>query len=79
MSGGGATRRLQAADLPAWLQAHPAALLLDARDAAAHAQACLPGSLRLDGRNHEALLLCEPRTRPVLVYCYHGHASFAYA
>jgi len=71
--------RLLARDLPAWLAAHSDALLLDARDAGAHQRGCLPGSLRLDGRNHEALLLREPRSRPVLVYCYHGNASQTYA
>lgn len=79
LPGPGARSRLQAQALPAWLQAHPGALLLDARDAPAHACGHLPGSLRLDGRNHEALLLREPRTRPVFIYCYHGHASQTYA
>lgn len=71
--------RLQAGDVPAWLRAHPDALCLDARDAPAHANGHLPGSMRLDGRNHEVLLLRAPRARPVFIYCYHGHASQAYA
>lgn len=73
------TTRLRAQDLDAWLARHPEALLLDARDAQAHAAGALPGSLRLDGRNHEGLLMREPKARPVLIYCYHGHASQAYA
>ena len=72
-------RRLSAHDAPAWLAAHPEALLLDARDAQHHAQGHLTGSLRLDGRNHERLLMREPKQRPVFIYCYHGHASRAYA
>ncbi|MCE4556798.1 ankyrin repeat domain-containing protein [Roseateles cellulosilyticus] len=71
--------RLRAADVPAWRSAHPDALVLDSRDAAAYAQGHWPGSLRLDGRNHEALLLREPKTRPVLITCYHGNASRTYA
>lgn len=71
--------RLTAEDLPAWLARHPDALCLDARDVAAHAAGHLPGSLRLDGRNHEALLTEQPRARPVFIYCYHGHASQTYA
>jgi len=74
-----AAARLQAQDLDAWLARHPDALLLDARDARAHAAGALPGALRLDGRNHEALLLREPKARPVLIYCYHGNASQTYA
>lgn len=72
-------RRLAAHELPAWLAARPDALRLDAREAQHHAQGHLGGSLRLDGRNHERLLLAERRTRPVFVYCYHGHASRTYA
>lgn len=71
--------RLTAAELPAWLARHPQALRLDARDSQRHAQGHLTGALRLDGRNHERLLLSEPKSRPVLVYCYHGNASQTYA
>lgn len=72
-------RRLDPAQARDWLAAHPDALVLDARHAADHAASHLPGSVRLDGRNHEALLMQERRSRPVLVYCYHGHASRTYA
>ena len=67
--------RLTAAQLPDWLARHPDTLVLDARDSQRHALGHLDGALRLDGRNHEALLLREAKTRPVLVYCYHGNAS----
>jgi rhodanese-related sulfurtransferase len=76
------TRAFARLDVPAarrWLAEHPDALVLDARDAANHAAARLPGARRLDGRNHETLLVGEPRQRPVFVYCYHGNASQAYA
>lgn len=72
-------QRLSAHDATAWLAARPEALRLDAREAAHHAQGHLEGSLRLDGRNHEALLMREARTRPVFIYCYHGNASQTYA
>ena len=62
-----------------WLAARPQALKLDARDAADFARGHLPGAVRLDGRNHEALLLREARSRPVFIGCYHGHASQTYA
>lgn len=71
--------RLCAVDLPAWWAAHPDALVLDARDAAHHARSAMPGSIRLDGRNHERLLMREAKDRPVFIYCYHGNASQTYA
>ncbi len=72
-------QRLTPAQVAPWLAAHPGVLLLDARDAGHHASSHLEGSLRLDGRNHERLLMREPKTRPVLIYCYHGNASQTYA
>ncbi len=72
-------QRLRAQDVDAWRAQHPDALVLDARDANAHAQGHLAGSLRLDGRNHERLLLREAKDRPVFIYCYHGNASGTYA
>ena len=71
--------RLSAAQVPDWLAAHPEALVLDARDASDHAQGRLPGSQRLDGRNHEPLLLRASKNQPVFIYCYRGHASRTYA
>lgn len=72
-------QRLQALEAAAWLAAHPQALVLDAREARHHEQGHMPGSARLDGRNHERLLLSEPKDRPIFIYCYHGNASQAYA
>jgi rhodanese-related sulfurtransferase len=72
-------QRLSASEVAEWLKAHPGALILDARDEGHHRQGHLEGSLRLDGRNHERLLMREARDRPVLIYCYHGHASQTYA
>jgi len=71
--------RLTPAQLGDWLAQRPQALVLDARDLHAHAQGHLPGCLRLDGRNHEPLLMSERKDRPVLIYCYHGNASQTYA
>ncbi|MBI5927336.1 MAG: ankyrin repeat domain-containing protein [Aquabacterium sp.] len=72
-------QRLRAGELADWLSAHPDALILDARDERHHALGHLNGSVRLDGRNHERLLMRESKTRPVLIYCYHGNASQTYA
>lgn len=65
--------------LVAWLAARPHALVLDARDAATHARSHLVGAVRLDGRNHEPLLLGGSKKRPVFIYCDHGNASQTYA
>ncbi len=72
-------QRLRAPDVAAWLAQHPGALILDARDAAHHARGHLPDSVRLDGRNHERLLMREDKGRPVFIYCYHGNSSQTYA
>jgi rhodanese-related sulfurtransferase len=71
--------RLSTATAGAWLAARPDALLLDGREARDHAASHLAGCLRLDGRNHEPLLMREPKDRPVFVYCYHGNASRTWA
>ncbi|MFO1276415.1 MAG: ankyrin repeat domain-containing protein [Sphaerotilus natans] len=71
--------RLSPAQARDWLQARPDALILDAREERHHALGHLAGSVRLDGRNHEALLMRERRSRPVLIYCYRGHASQTWA
>lgn len=68
-------KRLTVNDVAGWLADRPDALVLDAREAQHHASDHLPGSVRLDGRNHEIMLLREARDRPVLIYCYHGNAS----
>ncbi len=72
-------QRLSATDVAVWLAQHPGALILDARDAAHHERGHLPGSIRLDGRNHERLLMREEKDRPVFIYCYHGNSSQTYA
>ena len=74
-----ANQRLSPAQAATWLAAHPDALLLDARDAGHHAAGHVEGSVRLDGRNHERLLMREAKSRPVLIYCYHGNASQTWA
>ena len=72
-------QRLHPEQVRAWLAAHPNTLLLDAREAPHHGVSHLAGSIRLDGRNHESLLMRESKTRPVLIYCYHGNASQTWA
>lgn len=79
MNGPRIFRRLTAHEVNAWLAQRPDALLLDARDAGSHARDGLPGSLRLSRDNQDDLLLTTSRKRPILIYCYHGKASQAWA
>ena len=79
MKGQRVFRRLTVAELGPWGAAHPTALLLDARDAASHARDGWPGAVRLCSDNQDTLLLRTARTRPVLIYCYHGNASQTWA
>jgi rhodanese-related sulfurtransferase len=72
-------QRLRPEQARSWLAERPDALLLDARDARHHAASHLAGCIRLDGRNHEHLLMREAKSRPVLIYCYHGNASQTWA
>lgn len=72
-------QRLRAADVPQWLAEHPQALILDARDERSHDKGHMDGSFRLDGRNHDRLLMREAKERPVFIYCYHGNSSQTYA
>jgi rhodanese-related sulfurtransferase len=72
-------QRLRPEQAHTWLAERPNALVLDAREARHHATSHLAGCTRLDGRNHERMLMREPTSRPVLIYCYHGNASQTYA
>lgn len=55
------------------------ALVLDIRDAGSYAAAHLEGAVRACDANLSQLIAETPKHRPVLVYCYHGHASQTYA
>lgn len=72
-------RRLTLAELDAWLQSRPNALLLDARDARSHANSGWPCAVRLSQDSQDELLLRTDRRRPVLIYCHHGNASQTWA
>ena len=74
-----AFQRLDAEAFAHLLREHPGTLLLDARDANAYAHGHLDGAIRLDGCNHEQMLIAQSRERRVAVYCYHGKSSQFYA
>jgi rhodanese-related sulfurtransferase len=54
-------------------------LVLDARDARAFATSRIVGAQPVSSANLGALIGATARTRPVLIYCYHGNASRDYA
>ncbi len=70
-------RQLAPAELAAFLQEHPDALLLDVREPWEHQLSALPGSLlmplgSLPVRAEDEI---EAKDVPVVVYCHHGIRS----
>jgi rhodanese-related sulfurtransferase len=53
--------------------------VLDVRDAGSFDQSHIDGALHVTSANLSAVLGATARTRPILVYCYHGNASREYA
>jgi thiosulfate/3-mercaptopyruvate sulfurtransferase len=54
-------------------------LVLDVRDAASFDRARVDGAQNVSGANLSAVIGATAKTKPVLIYCYHGHASREYA
>lgn len=61
------------------LLSRPELLLLDVRDQKCHAQSHLESALHVTRASLDELLIKTKRSRPVLIYCYHGHSSQTYA
>jgi len=61
------------------LLTHSDPLVLDARDARSFATSRIVGAQPVSSANLGALVGATARTRPVLIYCYHGNASRDYA
>lgn len=53
--------------------------VLDARDRASFEQARIAPAVHLSSTNLDELIFGTPKHAPVLIYCYHGHASKTYA
>lgn len=51
------------------------ALVVDIRDADSYAQGNIPGSIHLPGDRVSEFLEDADCSRPLIVCCYHGHAS----
>ncbi|CAN5373426.1 hypothetical protein BH10PSE10_BH10PSE10_02050 [soil metagenome] len=54
-------------------------LVLDARDSDSFAASSIDGALFLSGASLSGFLGGTAKTRPILIYCYHGNASLEYA
>jgi len=50
-------------------------LIVDVRDPQAFADGCIPGAQHLTTSNFPSFRRKYDRAQPVLVCCYHGHAS----
>lgn len=60
------------------LFAHDELVVLDVRDARSFDQSHIDGAQHVTSANLSAVLGTIPKTRPVLIYCYHGNASREY-
>jgi rhodanese-related sulfurtransferase len=61
------------------LLSRPDLLLLDMRDANSYQYSHIASALHVTSGNIDGFLLRTPKTKPVLIYCYHGIASQVYA
>lgn len=70
--------RLSAAEAEALLK-RPQLRVLDVRDANAFACEHIAGAVHFDGAKLDQAVRSKTKDEPMLVYCYHGHASQTYA
>jgi len=61
------------------LFSHSDLVVLDARDTGSFNKSHIDGARHLSSANLSAVLGATARTRPILIYCYHGNASREYA
>jgi thiosulfate sulfurtransferase len=57
------------------LLAHPETMLLDCRDLRDYRAGHIDNAMHLHEGLRETLLLKGDKQRPLVIYCYHGHAS----
>jgi rhodanese-related sulfurtransferase len=61
------------------LLSHNDPLVLDARDAGSFTTSHIDGAQPISSSNIDAVIGITAKTRPILIYCYHGNASREYA
>jgi rhodanese-related sulfurtransferase len=59
--------------------ARPDVAILDVRDPASFGAAHIPSAVNVGQANLPAVLESTRKEQPVLIYCYHGHSSQAFA
>jgi len=72
-------RRISIDEARGILGADTSPLVIDVRDPASFEKGHIDKALRVDLTNLEGVLKETPKTTPVLIYCYHGNSSQAYA
>jgi len=50
---------------------------VDIRDPGSYAEAHVPGAIRLDDRSVGPFLQSSDKSRPLIIYCYHGNSSLS--
>jgi thiosulfate sulfurtransferase len=55
------------------------ATVVDVRDPASYEAAHVPGATPLNDANIEKFVAGADKTKPIVVYCYHGHTSMGAA
>jgi rhodanese-related sulfurtransferase len=61
------------------LLTHPPVTLLDVRDPASFRASHIEGAVNISEATVSEVLGSAPKEQPVLIYCYHGISSQAYA
>ncbi|ACB94122.1 rhodanese-like domain-containing protein [Beijerinckia indica] len=72
-------RRITIDEARSLMDAETKPVVIDVRDPASYQKGHIDGALRVDLTNLDTLLKETPKTKPVLIYCYHGNSSQAYA
>lgn len=74
-----AVQRISASEALAMLAAVPPPTLFDVRDPAAYQRGHLDGAAQLSQDRLPAWMRRLAKDAPIVIYCYHGNASQAYA
>lgn len=61
------------------LLTRPNVAVFDVRDPDSYQAAHMPSAVNVSEANLPAILQSTPKERPLLIYCYHGHSSQAWA
>ena len=57
------------------LHTEKAITLVDVRSQESFATAAMPNAIHINYDNFRPFIKATPKTTPIVIYCYHGHAS----